>query len=264
MDFVKKNWEKILLGVILVGLLVAVGFLPLKIASEKQNLVEIRVGYETRTVAPIPPPDLSEAEKALERTRERVRLDLSSGHRLFNPVLWQKSIDGKPIKVQTGNEIGPQAVEVTEITPLYLHISLDSVLVTDSGPRYAIGIEKQAADRRRDRVKRQTYASVDDKNDTFQLREAKGPPEAPTSLELVLTDTGEPVAISAEKPFQRVDGYMTDLRYPPENRTWTDRRVGDQVPIAGEAYNIVAITKNEVVLSAQSGKKTSLKFNPSE
>jgi hypothetical protein len=41
MDFLKKNYEKILLGVVLLGLAVAVGFLPFKIASEKQKLKDM-------------------------------------------------------------------------------------------------------------------------------------------------------------------------------------------------------------------------------
>ena len=108
MDFVKKNWEKILLGVVLVGLAVAVAFLPLKISREREDL---RIQSETRTpkVVPLIPPDLTIAAADLKRTAVPTTLDLSTGHRLFNPVLWQKSVDGsRIIKVTTGREIGPR------------------------------------------------------------------------------------------------------------------------------------------------------------
>ena len=42
MDFLKKHYEKVLLGVVLLGLAVAVAFLPFKIASEKQKLEDMR------------------------------------------------------------------------------------------------------------------------------------------------------------------------------------------------------------------------------
>ena len=48
---------------------------------------------------------------------------------------------------------------------------------------------------------------------------------------------------------------MVDLKYAPENKTWTSRRVGDPLFFNGEDYNIVAITENEVVLSAKSNQK---------
>jgi hypothetical protein len=46
MDFIKKNWEKVLLGVVLVGLTVAVALLPLKVASEREALKTKRPGLE--------------------------------------------------------------------------------------------------------------------------------------------------------------------------------------------------------------------------
>ena len=39
-EFIKKNWEKVLLGAVLVGLLIAVVSLPIKIAREKTELEE--------------------------------------------------------------------------------------------------------------------------------------------------------------------------------------------------------------------------------
>jgi hypothetical protein len=258
MDLIKKNWEKILLGAVLVGLLVAVVLLPIKIATEKAAIDELIVSIIERPAKAIEDVDLSAGQKALERTSQIISVDLTTGHRLFNPVLWQRATDGRPIKVQEGNEIGVGAVQITQLTPLYLVLTLDSVLTTDSGSRYAIGVEKQADPLKKNRLKRQTYAAVGDNNDTFVLKEVVGPPAEPTAVVLELSDTGERVTLKKDEEFRRVDGYAADLAYPPENRNYAGKRLGDPVPIARETYNIVAITKTDVVLSAPSGKKTTL------
>lgn len=261
MDFIKKNWEKVLLGVVLIGLLFAVVGLPIKIASEKEEMESIRLGIIERRVDEIEDVDVTRVEQVMARTRQPVVLDLTVSNRVVNPVQWKRSPSGQLIRVLTGDEVGAAAVEVDAISPLYLILTLDSVLTTDSGTRYAIGVEKQAETSRRARVKRQTYAAVGENNENFLLRDVKGSPADPTAIELELSDTGERVSLSADKPFQRVDGYMADLSYPPDSRTWDGKRVGDSIQIERETYNIVAITKDEVVLSARSGKKTSLKSN---
>ena len=259
MDFIKKNWEKVLLGAVLLGLLIAVVGLPIKIASEKAELADIRNRITQGIVEPIEPQEIREVEQAIVRTEQPVTLDLNTSNRVVNPVQWNRAPDGRLIRLLTGNEVGVEAVVVDSISPLYLVITLDSVLTTDSGSRYAIGVEKQAESSKRARGKRQSYVALGEKNENFLLRDVKGPPAQPTAIELELSDTGERVTLSEAKPFNRVDGYMADLSYPPDSRTWPGKRVGDTIQIERENYNIVAITKSEVVLSAKSGKKTSLK-----
>jgi hypothetical protein len=90
-------------------------------------------------------------------------------------------------------------------------------------------------------------------------------------LVLELTDSGERVAVAKDVPFRRVDGYTADLKYDPENRRWMNLRVGAGGPgtapitVEGESYIVVAINKNEVVMSAKSNnKKTSLPYHPAE
>ena len=260
MDFIKKNWEKVLLGVVLVGLAVAVAFLPLKIASEKQNLEEVRNKILNPVVKPLPPVDLNGPEALLKRSATPLVLDFSTGHRLFNPVLWQKSADGKPLKIQSGNEVGPSALVVTKTTPLYTVITFDNVTTNETGARYAIGLERQAADKAKDRGKRPYFVSVDSKADVFKLVSIKGPPENPTELTLELADSQEKITIGKGNPFRRVDGYLADLKYPPENYTRLGRRIGDKLTFGGADYNIVAISETEVVVSAGSGKKTTARL----
>ena len=259
MDFIKKHWEKVLLGVVLVGLAVAVAFLPLKIASEREQMQATRNDIFSRPVKPLPEMNTSYAESALARTKSPLVLDLSTGHRLFNPVLWQKTSDGRPLKVQSGNEIGPAAVEVVATSPLYTVISFDNVVTNETGARYAIGIERQAAAKLADRRKRQAYASLDTKGDSFTLIRVQGAQENPDALILEVDGTEGQVSLSRSNAFKRVDGHLADLKYAPETKTWPKRRVGDKLVLAGEEYNIVAINDSEVVLSAPSGKNTTVR-----
>lgn len=261
-EFIKKNWEKVLLGAVLVGLLIAVVSLPIKISREKQELSNIRNGIISLPVEPIEAPDLTSVRETLRRTEQRFRLDLTTSNRVFNPVEWKRSPNGQLIRVNTGDEIGIRAVQVEAVLPLYLVVSLDSVLTTDSGSRYAIGIERQAARSRRDRGKRQSYAARGEETEHFVLTDVKGPAESPTALELQLRDTGERITVTPEEPFRRVDGYMADLEYSPDSRKWAGKRIDDLIPVEREYYKIVAITEDEVVVSAPSGKKTTLHYHP--
>jgi hypothetical protein len=260
MDFLKKNYEKILLGVVLIGLAVAVASLPFKISADKTMLEDKRMNLIHPKVKPLTNLNLSASEATLKRVASPAMINFSEPNKLFNPMPWQKKPDETLIR---GDKVGPTAAVVTNMTPLYLRLTLDQVTVSDAGPKYVIGVEKQAAMNPRDRVKKQAYCKLNDKNDTFTLVEVKGKPEEPSSVVVVLNDTGERGTITREQPYKRTDGYMADLRYPPENKMWNNRRVNSQPPLnfAGEEYNIVAINQNEVVLSAKSnGKKWTIKY----
>ena len=257
MDFLKKNYEKVLLGVVLLSLAVAVAFLPFKITSEKQKLEDMRNTLIHPNVKPLTNLDLAGPESLLKRMAAPAVIDFSVPHKLLNPMPWQKAADGRLIKVDTAN-IGPNALTVTKRTPLYLILSLDDVSITDSGARYRIGVEKQAAANSKEWAKKQKNCKLGDKNETFTLRDVKALPDSPTNatVTIELNDTSEQVKVTKEKPYKRVDGYTVDLKYPPENKLFpTGRRVGAALSFNGEDYNIVASTATEVVLLAKSNQK---------
>jgi hypothetical protein len=256
MDFLKKHYEKVLLGVVLLGLAVAVVFLLLKIPSEKQKLEDMRSQLLQPKVKPLPNLDLALPDDMLKRMATPAKIDFSAPHKLFNPMPWQKAVDGRLLRADTTN-VGPNAVTITKLTPLYLKLTLDSITVLDTSTRYVIGIEKEAAPNPRERNKTQKYCSLNTKNETFTLRAVKAAPDDPTNVTVVLelNDTRQRVEVAKDQPFRRIDGYMVDLKYAPENKTWTARRVGAALNLNGEDYNIVAITENEVVLSAKSNQK---------
>ncbi len=260
MDFLKKHYEKILLGFVLVGLAVAVVFLQFLVSSEQAKLSELTNTVLNPKVKPLTNLDLTILDSALKRVAAPATIDFGPPNRLFNPMPWQKTFDGRIIPSQ---KVGPNAVTVTNLLPLNLVLTLDSVTTSDSGPKYVIGIEKQAAAITAQRTKKQTYCSLNPptKNEVFTMVEVKGKPEEPTQIIVQLNDTTERGIITKDKPFTRVDGYKADLRYDPEKKSWPDKRVGAVLPFNGEDYKIVAINSNEVVLSAPNQKKWTIKYN---
>jgi hypothetical protein len=263
MDFIQKHYEKAVLGVVLLLAAAAVASLPFLIAGERQALDDQRNTIIQKTPRPLTNLDLTLSDAVVQSLRAPLAADFTRPHNLVNPVPWQKAADGKLYKLEKGNEVGPEAALLTKTTPLFLVLTFDSVGPSSSGPPsgYLIGIEKQAAAAPAARRKKQTYATPNvKKEDTLTLRSFAGPPESPTNLVVELADTGELATITKEQPFRRVDGYLADLRYDPDKRTYNNRRVNDAVTIAGETYKIVAITEHEVVVSHPlTGKKSTIR-----
>jgi hypothetical protein len=263
MEFLKKNYEKVLLGVMLAGVLGVLVFMLFYIQSEQQSL-EVQVNNVINpTVKPLTNLDLTLQTSTVERLNSAYKLDLDSSNKLFNPMIWQLAPGGRKIKISTGNEVGLGAVVITSIDPLYFNVTLDTVTTNEAGVRYTIGVEKQAATVASKRKKQSRYASVGEKaNDYFALLEAKGDPENPESLVLKLVDTGEVVEITKQKPYQRVEGYTADFRYDPEKKVFRGRRVGDRMTFYNTDYTVADINQGELVLLDQSNqKKNTLQFN---
>lgn len=262
MQFLKKHYEKILLGIVLAGLIGVLVFMLFYIAADKQAMEENVNSLINPPVKPLPALDLSTNTAAMDRLQAPLALDFETGNKVFNPFEWQKAQDGRLIKKATST--GPQVAVVTNIVPLYLVLSLDSVATNELGSRYVIGVEKQAAPTAAKRRKQQRFISAGEKpNDTFALLEVKGAAENPDALIFKLLDTGETATVTRDKPFRRVDSYMADFRYDPEKKVFRARRNGDKVSFGGGDYLVFEVNQNEVVLTDQSNqKKTSLPFKP--
>ena len=259
MQFLKKNYEKILLGLVLLGLVGTVVFLLFYVANEKQAQEDRRNKIINRPVKPLDPPVLTEAEVLVGRATLPVTLDLSTTNKLFHPLRWQKTQSGQMFV--SGADPTSKQLQVTKSTPLYYTISLDSVSQSDPSiaARYVIGVDQQAGTR--PKGKKTLVLGVGDKKDPLILRAVKGPADNPAALELELTDTGDAISINKEKPFRRVDGYVVDLKYAPENRSFPNKRVDSTINFGGNEYKIVAITQDEVILSASNQKKLTIKFS---
>lgn len=255
MDILKKHYEKIILGGVLLVLAIGAAMLPIQIGSERDELKQKESDIISRPAKPLEVLNFATQQVAIVQLRRAAQLDLATTNKVLNPLLWQTTADGKRIKISTGEETGPKALQVTKLVPLHLNISLDGVNTSEATPRYTITVEREAAADRAKRTKKPFFASLNNKNEVFTVREATGPADNPV-LKLELADGGEIIEISKDKPFKRVDGYMVDLKYPLENRPpWLAQRVGSPLKFGGEDYIIVAITKNEVVVLAKSNQK---------
>lgn len=263
MDFLKKHYEKILFGVVLLALIAAAGLLPFLVSSERHDLEDKRNTLTTPRAALLTNVDMSLANAALDRMANPTPVLLGKPNKLFSPMPWQRDPEGHLVP---GSKLGPEVLVVTNMVPLYTLVSLDSVMVYESGCKYVLKVERQAAADVSKRGKRSFYCTTNapgNKTEVFTLLEVLGKPEEPSQLHVELADSGDRVTITKETPYKRVDGYLVDLSYEPEKRSWPHCRVGGSLTFNGEEYSIVSITQNEVVLSAKSNqKKWTIKYNP--
>jgi hypothetical protein len=263
MEFLKKNYEKILLGLVLAGLIGVLIFMFFYITADNAAMKihsDVVIHHKVTRLADL---DLSAETNVIARLQSPYDLDFDKTNKLFNTMEWQKEPDGTLIKISSGNEVGPNAIVVANIQPLYLKITFDSVMTNEFGARYQVHVEQQAEKIPYKRRPQEHFVSVGDKNDTFQLVGVVGAPENPTALQVKLMDTGETETIPRGQSYERVDAYSADFRYDIEKKVFNGKRVGDKITFAGGDYVIVEINKNELILSDQSNqRKYSLPFTP--
>lgn len=260
MQFIKKHYEKIILGAVLLGLTVALAALPFKIAGERQELEDNRNKVVNVSPKELPPLILDRPNASLLRAQSPFALNFSSEHNLFNPVRWQKSAEGKPIKEQKVDLLA--GLVVTKINPLYLTVTFDST--NTSG--YLVKLARQTKTARNE-SEVSGFLTLEKPNlqnrNLLMLREVKGGDTQPLQLGLELVETGEKISVAPGAPFRRVDGYTVDLK-PPEGSVRSNLREGSAIRFGGEEYTIrsikeVAPAEYEIVLSAKSTEKKSTK-----
>ena len=271
MQFLKKHYEKVLLSIVLLGLAAAAAALPWQVSRERERLEEISRNLTVKVKAkPFKPLDdwLTTNKTVLARIQNPLNLDFSGAHNLFNPVPWKKMPDGRLVPIRTGSEIGPAAVKIERIRELALSVSFDAV-IPPSNPgdpvKYTVKILRETENNARTNTR--TISAATPRYDLFDLMSIVGNTNDPTSLVIKLKDQFEPVVVSKDKPFTQVIGYAADLTYPPAKQPFNNKRANDTVKLEDdpETYKIVAITRNEVVLSADSNKRrTVIKYNASD
>jgi hypothetical protein len=261
MDFLKRHYEKILLGVVLLGLAAAVALLYFKIEGEKETLRD-QADVLKANPKELPPVDLSHGEETLKRLAAKVSLDLSPPHNVVNPVPWVQSPGGQPKKLEEGGAVGPAAVKVVKIDPLYLILTYNGT----NAAGYEISIERQAATRPSERARTSRNVNLNDPaNSTtlFSLRNVKTDAAGnPIELDLEMVRDKKQIKLTPPNPYREVAGYKATLRYPPENnREFRDQYRDSEILLEGERYIVLSLSETEVVLSAKSnGKRTTVRL----
>jgi hypothetical protein len=246
MEFLKNHYEKVVLGLVLLGLAAAVALLPMKVQSNAE---------EPGTPAPNPlaPLDTRTNELALLSLENLKPVVLSGTNNTFNPVIWRRRADGFLQKFDANT---PMIVITRPPAPLFTTLSLENVI----GSNYVIGLLQEAHKNPSARGKKIYYAAPSEKMAFFQIREVKGPVENPAELVVELSDSREQVSLSKDRPYKRVDGYTAELKYLPENRILGVKRAGDNLIVEGETNNVVEISSNLVVLSDSSGTRKTISY----
>ena len=260
MEFIKKHYEKIILGLVLLILGAAAAYLPFALTKEKADLDLITTKEPPHKEYQAM--DLSTQQLAIAQLQEGKPVIFPERHNLFNPVTWKQKVDGSiPVKIDGDDKEGIGATKIVEIRPLYLIVTLDRT----AGGGFYLGVLKETVHIR----KTQKYAKIGDKielskTEILTIREVKGAIEDPSDLvaELDLNGAKETVTISNNKPFKRAEGFAADLKYDLENKTFPNKRIGDVLLFPNENYKIIDIKQNEVTVRALSNyKMTTIRWN---
>ena len=253
-----RHYEKVLLALALVGLVLAVVLLYQKRQAEDQTIREYDQKVLRGKAKELPSVDIAAMTNALQQAKNPPALNFGLPHNVFNPVKWQRRPDGSVLKIDEESKVGAAALRTTKITPLNTVISLDRM----AGGSAQMSVIQEASTNRAFRVKSTFFIKTNetDRTKLFTVREIRGTPEAPEVV--VELSSGEQQSVTIDKPFRRVDGYKADLVYPPSGATYADKRVDEVLSIAGEDYIIVAINPNEIVVSARSNnRRTTIRNN---
>jgi hypothetical protein len=258
----RQHYEKLIL--ILVLVLLALGVLYLYQASqdEAEKTRQMAKSYITKAGAPVEPVSLDRFAATMKATTNPPTVNFSGKHNLFNPVKWQQPRGGGAIiKVQTGKEVGVEALRIVNISPLYL--SIDFLRAASSGSDadlvvtgyHVVATNELVAVASRRRVQ-QFIGTGSTNSQLFVLTGVKGPSNNPTEFTAQLRDyDNDPITFAPGKPYTRVVGHEAELAYPLTGRKYPRLRKDSPIDIEGEPYKVVDITATKVVVSDDSNGK---------
>jgi hypothetical protein len=256
MDWIKKNYEKVILGVVLVGLVAAAFFLYLRVDSERSFLVEVETLDPRRQKVELPPVDLSTNEAVLRRLRRPGTTDLSSDHNIFNPVQWQKTTDGVLRKIVSSADWGPGALTINKLSPLHTIVTYEGSSGSGDQVLHRFKVTREAEEKVADRRPMTMQSSGEGaKNQLFTLTDIRPSAQDPREFVLEMADGKQQITISRDNPYQGISGYTADLEYKPDRTLFLNKRVGDRLVFANDTNKIVSITSDSVTVEALSNKK---------
>ncbi len=257
MDFLKKHYEKITLGLVLVVVMFLALQIPSAISSARRDEDERQRRIQNQATNAVTPVDLAAMKKSVENLNAPVSTKFAEpGHNLLNPVLWRKGARDQLIKIPTPEDAIRQLV-VKDITPLRLTVLFGDNPRPDSTGIYVVVTDEsrmpRAARRPQPRTMRGTREN--ESNDLFKLLGFTGPVDTASEIKIELRKGARQLTLKRGEPFSEVVAYEVDLEYPPENKTFDDIIVGGTVTFNFERYKVIAITESAVTIEGQTTPK---------
>ena len=262
MELLKNHYEKVILSVVLLGVIVYAVLLLGRVHEEQDKIEEMRKKMTERRPHPYKAVDWAGHEDAVKKTRNPQSLEISGQHNLLNSVRWEELRDGRKVKVTTGDEVF-KVFAVTKITPLYFTVVFDGPSGPPESVRYRFTITDDGSPTvgGRKSVIRTVAAAKDAKaliagKNELVVREIRGPVTSPTELVIELSADKEiiTVGLGREKSFRRVVGYEFDAKFDPEKAVFKGVRLNGNVTFNGETYKVIAITETDITIEAVSNQ----------
>lgn len=257
MEFLKSHYEKVVLSVVLLGVAAAALFLTLEVGRVQAGLDEQLQSISARRPKELQPLDLTNNLQVLGRLSQVPQLELDGPHNTFNPGTWDRAGDQLRRKAGRG---WLDLLEISEIKPLNLIIQFAGVAGLSDSPRYQFNVTREYESQISKRRPTITSLTPGTKNDLFILRDIKGAPSAPSELICELVEDSRLISVTPDQPYVETVGYAADLRY--DGKDLKEKRVDETLNLSGATYKIVAIGKEELVVSAPNQVRTTLRPKP--
>ncbi|NBP23194.1 MAG: hypothetical protein EBU81_01275 [Proteobacteria bacterium] len=263
MEFIKKQYEKLVLGFVLLavaGLAISLVFSVSQVRSDLENALQQLAGAKQK---PLVPENLETnlTQTYLKKVTQRPQIVLAGqDHYTFNPITWTRASSGRLEPSKPRPNTGASGLSYVAAHDLVLEIAFEQVAGTPEAPRYQFSVRRdyeKTANARRAIVESVAVGS-ENKDQLFRVVEAQGPKESPTNFICELIATRETFQLAKGKSFRRTQGYSADLRYEADRRDFPQKRVGESITLSGAVYKIVAIEKDELVVSAPNSVRTTV------
>jgi hypothetical protein len=261
MDFIKKHYEKLVLGVVLLavaGVAISLVLAVSQVKADLETALAQAAGAKQKSLQPV---NLVTNEMELARVVKHMPVVLGDpDHYTFNPVTWARAANGRIEPTRGRADMGAAGLAYVESHDLYLEIGFSAVAGTPETPRYQFSIRRdyEKTPKLRTPIVESVAVGAESKDQIFKLLEIKGPKEDPTDFICELVSTREQFTISKTKTFRKTQGYSADLRYEANKQSFNTKRVGDSLNLSGAVYKIVAIEKDELVVSAPNSVRTTV------
>ncbi len=273
MDFLKNHYEKIVLSLVLIGLAAVGVWLALQ-AMAFRGTIEATNALQPQ---PSPPGGIAETNQffeALTNSKTPRRVDFDGDHKIFNPEKILKN--PRTRMVLPANDLGPKAIEVLKIRPLYLRTKLEMKKVRDRitiNLHYLSEFEAGRYATRWNRTSLKAEKKIRMSSPLARMRQMQMlvnsvnmTPETPEQMSAELEFTigaGLPqiIVLKGEEESKIALEYEADLHYPPdpENDEFKNVRKDKPLVFGGDTNTVMQVSSNAITLRALSNFKRTIR-----